>query len=131
MSYDSNAKLYKISSGQEDGNIKINDEGKIESGNIGKVVIDKESTTSKEVTYSDYGVKTVVTKDEFEREIKKEITSQNDKFKKTNTYSGDELIDEDDMATNKSYTYESREKLLTKVVNEKGNEITYNYNSGA
>ena len=131
MSYDSNDTIYRIVSGNQESDINVNDEGKVESGVVGDTIIDRKETNEKTITYKDYGIIETITKDTYEREIKKEINSQNEKYKSTKNYSNDELLSETNMAVGSTYTYDNREKLLTNVVNSEGHNTSYSYNSKA
>ena len=125
--YNDQDELYAIKKNNQTSRINTNDDGKIVSGNINESYFNKEISGNTETILGDFGVKTVIAKDNYEREISRTTTSGNDKFIEKKTYSGDELIEESDGVRTVKYTYTNDEKLpLSITFNNR--KISYTYN---
>ncbi|MDD6249474.1 MAG: RHS repeat-associated core domain-containing protein [Bacillales bacterium] len=127
FAYDNDDKLYAVKSNEKESRINKNSKGQLINSNIGDTCIDILHEENKDISIGDYGVKTIITKDNYEREIKKEITRLNKKIVTETEYDGDEIDNETNQGFTSSYTYTEKEKLPLTQVDEEGKTTSYEY----
>jgi len=128
ISYTSEDELLKVTTRDQDSRFR-REKGKWVSGNIGNRYFEKKEEGNTEVLYSDFGVSTQITKDEYEREVSRLISNGSERWASKTTYSGDEMTAESDGILTTKYGYDTRERDLRTVTNPEGRSTTYTYNS--
>ena len=128
ISYDSEGSLYNIITQEKENRINKDDKGNVVNASLGNTYFEKSIIDNKESIIQDYGVKVVTTKDEFDRVVKKEIISQNQRFIEEYSYDGDDLIEESVSPFSEEYTYQEVDKLPSTYLNKEGVLTSYSYN---
>ena len=128
MLYDEEGQLFNIEAKGKENRINKDDKGNVVNASLGNTYFEKSILDNKESIIQDYGVKVVTTKDEFDRVVKKEIISQNQRFIEEYSYDGDDLIKESVSPFSEEYTYQEVDKLPSTYLNKEGVLTSYSYN---